>query len=137
MRVQTRIQIILTALVLVPMTAVQSQDTLETTQADTVAPAIVRVEAINVCMGMAVSKLYDREMLPVVVDGKTYYGCCTTCIETLSNDPESRQAVDPLSGEVVDKATAVLGALPDGVVHYFESEETMALFAQQLREKKE
>lgn len=83
------------------------------------------VEAKNVCMGMGNNKLFERELMPVVVDGKTYYGCCDGCVDKLSKDEESRQAVDPVSGKIVDKATAVLGARPDGIVLYFENEENM------------
>lgn len=84
-----------------------------------------RVEAKNVCMGMGNNKLFEKELIPVVVDGKTYYGCCDGCVNKLSKDEGSRQAVDPVSGKIVDKATAVLGARPDGIVLYFENEENM------------
>lgn len=84
-----------------------------------------RVEAKYVCMGMEESRLFDREMIPAVVDGKTYYGCCQGCKKKLLSDPKSREAVDPYSGKTVDKASAVIAAFPDGTVFYFENEKNM------------
>ncbi len=40
----------------------------------------------------------------------------------------SRMAVDPVSGKAVDKATATIGATPDGQVLYLESPETLARY---------
>lgn len=97
---------------------------------------IVRVAADHVCMGMGVNRVFDKELLPAVVEGKTYYGCCEGCQATLQKDPKSRIAVDPVTEKVVDKATAVIGALPNGVVHYFENEQTMKQFAQLVQLKK-
>lgn len=94
-------------------------------EAKTNTTVLKRVEAKNVCMGMGNNKLFEKELMPVVVDGKTYYGCCDGCVDKLSKDEKSRQAVDPVSGKIVDKATAVLGARPDGIVLYFENEENM------------
>ena len=84
-----------------------------------------RVDPKYVCMGMEESRLFDREMIPAVVDGKTYYGCCQGCKKKLLGDSKSREAVDPFSGKTVDKASAVIAAFPDGTVFYFESEENM------------
>jgi len=96
---------------------------------------IVRVAADHVCMGMGVNRVFDKELLPAVVEGKTYFGCCEGCQATLQKDPKSRIAVDPVTGKVVDKATAVIGALPNGVVRYFENEQTMKQFAQLIQLK--
>ncbi|MFQ6608560.1 MAG: hypothetical protein ACE5EE_08485 [Fidelibacterota bacterium] len=95
---------------------------------------IVRVEADHVCMGMGVNRVFDKVLLPAVVDGKTYYGCCEGCQANLLKNPNSRIAIDPVTGEVVDKATAVIGALSNGVVHYFENEETMKQFAELIQQ---
>jgi len=67
-------------------------------------------------------QLFKKEQIPVVVDGKTYYGCCQMCKETLRKDPQSRLAIDPVSGKSVDKATAVIGVASDGQAFYFENE---------------
>lgn len=80
---------------------------------------VVPVEAKNVCM------MNDRSManaqIPVKVAGKTYYGCCPMCEERLATDEAARVAVDPVSGNKVDKAEAVIGALPGAAVLYFEN----------------
>ena len=84
---------------------------------------VERVESKNVCM------INDRNMaheqIPVEVDGKTYYGCCPMCKERLEKDEASRFAIDPVSGNKVDKAKAVIGVLPGAAVLYFENEENL------------
>ena len=82
-----------------------------------------RVETRKVCM--INNQVFEKDLIPVEVEGKTYYGCCEMCKERLTKDPASRQAVDPVTGKTVDKAKAVIAALPDGSVLYFESEETL------------
>lgn len=59
---------------------------------------------------------------------RTYFGCCAGCERKIRGDPRVRAAVDPVSGRVVDKATAVIGALPDHKVFYFENEENLRRF---------
>lgn len=88
--------------------------------------ALQSVERRFVCM--VNDAVFEREQIPVEVDGKTYYGCCPMCKERLSTDSGARTAVDPVSGNKVDKATAVIAARPDGTVLYFESEETLARY---------
>ena len=88
------------------------------------APAVQLVtDASTVCM------MNDRVMgvpqIPVVVEGKTYYGCCAMCKERLANDAATRKAVDPVTGRSVDKAKAIIGRHPDGTVLYFESKATL------------
>lgn len=84
---------------------------------------LAKVDPKTVCMvnEMAMGK----DQIPVEVDGKTYYGCCEMCKNTLAKDASKRTAVDPISGNEVDKAKAVIGAQEDGRVFYFESEETL------------
>ena len=81
---------------------------------------VVPVESKNVCM------INDRSManeqIAVPIDGKTYYGCCPMCKERLVKDEESRYAIDPVSGNKVDKADAIIGALPGAKVLYFENQ---------------
>ncbi len=84
------------------------------------------VEPQYVCM--INNQSYDREQIPVEIEGKTYYGCCAMCEGNLKRDPDSRSAIDPVSGNYVDKATAVIGAAPDGKVYYFENQENMNQF---------
>lgn len=82
-----------------------------------------RVETKKVCM--INNQIFEKDQIPVEVQGRTYYGCCEMCKERLANDAVARTAVDPVSGKEVDKAKAVIAAKPDGSVLYFESEETM------------
>jgi YHS domain-containing protein len=67
----------------------------------------------------------SNEQIAVPIDGKTYYGCCAMCKERLVKDEASRFAIDPVSGKKVDKAKAVIGALPGAAVLYFESVENL------------
>lgn len=90
------------------------------------APSLTQVEPKYVCM--INNQLFNQEQIPVVVEQKTYYGCCEMCEEKLKTDPQSRTATDPVSGNQVDKATSVIGAAPDGKVYYFESEENLEAF---------
>ncbi|HEX5717400.1 MAG TPA: hypothetical protein VF179_14680 [Thermoanaerobaculia bacterium] len=81
-----------------------------------------RVETKKVCM--VNNQVFEKDQIPIAVDGKTYYGCCEMCKERLAKDAAARTAVDPVTGKPVDKATAVIAAMPDGRVLYFESQET-------------
>ena len=89
-------------------------------------PGLTQVESKYVCM--VTNELNAKEQIPVVVDGKTYYGCCHMCEAKLKEDPASRMATDPVSGLQVDKSTAVIGAAPDGKVYYFQSAEDLKAF---------
>jgi YHS domain-containing protein len=91
-----------------------------------VKPGLQRVETKKVCM--VNNQVFDKDQIPVAVEGKTYYGCCEMCKERLTKDAAMRSAVDPVTGKPVDKATAVIGALPDGKVLYFESEATFGQY---------
>jgi YHS domain-containing protein len=71
---------------------------------------------------------FARDQIPVEVEGKTYYGCCAACKDRLAEDEAIRFAVDPVTGERVDKATATIAARPDGSVLYFASAENLAKY---------
>jgi len=88
--------------------------------------ALTRVDSKYVCM--ITNQEFAREQIPVEVEGKTYYGCCEMCKAKIKNNPQSREATDPVSGNKVDKAEAVIGAAPDGSIFYFESEENLGMF---------
>ena len=71
------------------------------------------------------------EQIEVPIGGKIYYGCCENCVTTLSQKPESRYAIDPYSGEEVDKANAFIYLNPNskyGEVMYFKSHENFLAF---------
>jgi YHS domain-containing protein len=93
---------------------------------ETAQPALRRVETKHVCM--INNQDMGRDQIPVTVENKTYYGCCEGCKKALTEKPETRVALDPLSGKTVDKATAVIAAKADGSVLYFESEKTFEEF---------
>ena len=102
----------------------------ETETADDADAALRTVPAVKVCM--VNDQLFERDQIPVEVDGKTYYGCCEMCKERLAKDREIRFSADPVTGNVVDKAIAVMAADRSGAILYFESEETMQQYLAQL-----
>lgn len=65
-----------------------------------------------------------QAQLPVVVSGKTYYGCCAGCVGRLNTDRKARVAADPVTGRDIDKSEAVILEGERGDALYFESEET-------------
>ena len=97
------------------------------------APAsLTRVTAAShVCM--VNDRYMGQEQIPVSVGGRTYYGCCASCKDTLESSEVARTAIDPTSRKPVDKSTAVLARTPGGKVLYFESEETLAAYTAYTR----
>ena len=91
------------------------------------------VEAQYVCM--VNNQSYDSPQISVEVEGKTYYGCCPMCKTKLEKVPAMRSATDPVSGNTVDKAEAVIGTSPDRTVYYFENEENFHTYAAGLMPK--
>lgn len=89
--------------------------------------ALTKVDSKYVCM--ITNQEFAREQIPVELEGKTYYGCCEMCKAKIKNNPQSREATDPVSGNKVDKADAVIGAAPDGNVFYFENEENLSQYS--------
>jgi YHS domain-containing protein len=97
------------------------------------APAVKKVETRKVCM--INNQVFDKDQIPVKVEGRTYYGCCEMCKERLARDAAARAAVDPVTGKKVDKATAVIAAQADGSVLYFESDQTLQRYQKGERKK--
>lgn len=102
-----------------------------TAQAATpIAPSVVVPERTRVCMMQ--DTVMTTPAIPLASGGKTYYGCCEMCKAKIAAEPERyTRARDPLSGAVVDKATAALLGV-DGRVYYFESEGSRAQFVERL-----
>lgn len=73
---------------------------------------------------MVNDKVLGRPQLPVIVSGKTYYGCCAGCVGRLNTDRKARVAADPVTGRDVDKSEAVILEGVRGEALYFESEDT-------------
>jgi YHS domain-containing protein len=85
------------------------------------------VERSKVCMMQ--DQVQTKAGIPHTYEGKTYYLCCPMCVNTFDGEPERySKAHDPVSGQVVDKATApVLGYR--GRAYFFASDESRAAFA--------
>ena len=96
--------------------------------------SLQRVQLEQVCM--VNDSFGGKPQIPVMVDDKTYYGCCPGCAEKIKNDLSVRIATDPVSGAKVDKAMAVTGADDKGKVFYFESEENFNKYAETVKDKK-
>lgn len=76
-----------------------------------------------VCM---VNNMYmGIDQIPVLVQNKTYYGCCDKCVRDLNEDETVRYAIDPFSNVRVDKALAfiTMNSKQKGAILYFESKE--------------
>jgi YHS domain-containing protein len=78
---------------------------------------------------MVNNQFMGKPQIPIKVDGRTYYGCCEMCKERLGSDPSSRVSTDPVTGTIVDKASAIIGKTSDGSIVYFENEQTFAAYA--------
>lgn len=98
------------------------------------ATALVQVEAKYVCM--INDQRFSKTQIPVDVNGRTYFGCCEMCKDRLRGDESSCTGIDPVSGKKVDKATAVIGAMLDGTVYYFETVENLKRFKPEAMNRK-
>jgi YHS domain-containing protein len=74
---------------------------------------------------MVNDQFMGNPQIPIAVQGRTYYGCCPMCKERLGKEPATRIARDPVTGQDVDKATAVIIKDAAGKVLYFASEDTL------------
>ena len=92
---------------------------------------VTKVEPSKVCM--VNNHAFDKDQIPVTVEGKTYYGCCEMCKKTLAENADARMSTDPVSGKQVDKAKAVIGAKADGTTLYFENEENLEKYNASLQ----
>jgi YHS domain-containing protein len=77
----------------------------------------------QVCM--VNDQFMGKPQIPVQVEGRTYYGCCPACKERLETQPAIRTATDPVTGEEVDKARAVIVQDASGKIFYFASEASL------------
>ena len=74
---------------------------------------------------MVNDQFMGKPQIPVQVEGRTYFGCCAMCKEKLEKQTAARTAQAPVTGEPVDKASAVIVKDANGKVLYFASEETL------------
>lgn len=77
---------------------------------------------------MVNDQFMGKPQIPVEVEGRTYYGCCAMCKDKLNSQPEARFAKDPVTGQQVDKANAVMLQDTGGKILYFTSEDTLRQF---------
>ena len=77
----------------------------------------------QVCM--VTDQFMGKPQIAVEVEGRTYYGCCPMCKDKLNNQPEIRTARDPVTGDAVDKAKALIVQDAAGKLMYFASEDTL------------
>lgn len=124
--------LLMSIVLIAPLAACQNQAPAPPPEPAAVAPAatpdpapapaastLKTVDSKYVCM--VNNTVFPNPQIPVAVGDKTYYGCCAMCEKTLSTDAKSREAIDPVTGAVVDKAAATILAMPDGTVRYFAS----------------
>ena len=123
---------ILVTLIL-PLSQVRAEETSDNTQVKQHNSALEQVDSKYVCM--LNNQYYDKGQIPIIIDENTYYGCCEMCKAKLKMDPNSRVAVDPISGIKVDKAQSVIGVSTDGSVYYFESEENLRKYITKAEQK--
>ena len=90
-------------------------------------------DASSVCMVR--NHFMGRPQIPVVVDGRTYYGCCEGCKQRLLHDPNARAAIDPVTSQPVDKAQAVVAVDERGGLLYFENEANFRTYARETHQR--
>ncbi|CAH0533155.1 hypothetical protein VST7929_01016 [Vibrio stylophorae] len=76
---------------------------------------------------------FGQPQIPVMGDNKTYYGCCDMCEELLTKDDQYHFARDPMTGEMVDKATAYIAADSNNKAYYFVSKTSYDVFVEALK----
>lgn len=97
--------------------------------------SVSRLLNSQVCM--INNRFMNKDQIPVPVNEKTYYGCCEGCVAKLKNDAASRYSPDPLTGERVDKALAVIIVKPGtkDEVLYFKSESNVKKYIEDTNKK--
>lgn len=75
--------------------------------------------------------LQSKPGSPYVYQGKTYYLCCAGCLKRFASDPERfSQATDPVSGQQVDKAQALIYSY-ERQAYFFANEGHLKAFAKE------
>ncbi len=90
-----------------------------------------KVDPSIVCM--VNDNVMGKPQIPIIVEGKTYYGCCKNCVKTLNEDTAIRAAKDPYTGKTVDKSEAFIIEGPGGEALYFESDLTAGEFVDSFK----
>ncbi|MGZ2369478.1 hypothetical protein ACXR6G_06805 [Ancylomarina sp. YFZ004] len=79
-----------------------------------------------------------KPTLPIEINSKTYWGCCQNCLGKLQrNENNALYALDPLSGESVNKADAIIRQDPQNNkrVFFFKSNETYNQYLKTINKK--
>lgn len=90
------------------------------------APGLTRITGSDAMCMLSNRYLGAHDHVPVSVDNHTYFGCCASCAARLGANAAARVAIDPTSGQQVDKARAVIARDERNRLLYFESEATYA-----------
>lgn len=70
-----------------------------------------------------------KKQFEVPFEGKTYYGCCSMCVERIPQDKAARTAIDPFTSKEIDKSEAYIVLVSgEGHVAYFENEQNYKRF---------
>jgi P-type Cu+ transporter len=100
--------------------------------ADDAAPAAFTgrvTDRSRVCMMQ--DSLQPKPGLAQEYQGKTYFLCCPMCAQSFNAAPDRfAHAKDPVTGDMVDKATAPAYAV-NGKAYFFSSEQSLARFAKE------
>lgn len=81
---------------------------------------------------MRVDQLMEHPTVEITIDGKRYFAM-PSCSTLLLRKAELRLAVDPLTGEVIDKGEAVAAIGEDEYIYYFSSRENLVEFNARIR----
>lgn len=100
-------------------------------------PNAAKAESGNIEQREFVCMAQDTVMLkpgiPIEHEGKTYWGCCANCVQTIKTQPEQLTlATDPVTGATVDKAKAFIYNL-NGFAVYFASQSSREIFGRDPR----
>lgn len=106
----------------------------EATQKQQASDGIKAVRPGEVCM--VNDSFMGKPQIPVLFEGKTYFGCCEGCVERIKGDRSVRYSKDPLTGREVDKAKAFITTTPDETALYFESRRTAERYYALINAKK-
>jgi YHS domain-containing protein len=87
---------------------------------------VKQVDSKYVCM--ITKKHFATEQMQVSIEGRSYYTCCEMCKTQLLEDPSTRVDIDPVSGNQVDKAIAIVGVDKAGNVYFFENTPNLLRF---------
>ena len=93
-------------------------------------PMLKEVPNDKVCM--VNDKYMAEDQIAIPFEGRTYYGCCEMCVAKLEGEVAARTALDPHTGEAVDKALAYIVAKPDKKVLYFSSRDNFVEYSKKF-----